>query len=155
MAGEVPDLQGIYVLDRAASDNIDAAIEQGTAEMNFAIRYVARGRIAKTNPLYQRVQISRAAGTVSVRFDAAKPIDIPTDGRSVAWTRQDGGKYDITAESSATKLVMHLRADDGERTNTFMLSPEGAQLELEVTLVSSRLPHAIDYKLGFRRQAHE
>lgn len=154
-AVEVPvrDLQGIYLLDAAASDSIESAIEGGTADMNFAIRGLARRRIAQTNPRYERIRLSRSDTTISVQFDSRAALEIPADGRSLPWTREDGGKYNVTAQWSASQLVMHFDADDGQRTNTLLLSPDGLSLNLKVKLTSSHLPKPIEYTLAYRRQA--
>ena len=148
----VRDLQGVYTLEAAASDSIESAIENGTADMNFAIRGLARRRIAQTNPRYERVRLSRSDTTVSVQFDSREALEIPADGRSVPWTREDGGKYNVTAQWSAPQLVMHFDADDGQRINTLVLSPDGLSLKLKVRLTSPRLPKPIEYTLVYRRQ---
>jgi hypothetical protein len=147
----VHDLQGVYTLDAAASDSINSAIENGTADMNFAIRGLARRRIAQTNPRYERIRLSRTDATIMVQFDSRAAIELPADGRSVPWTREDGGKYIVTAQWSAPQLLMHFDADDGQRTNTLLLSPDGLSLELKVRLTSSHLPKPIEYTLGYRR----
>jgi hypothetical protein len=154
-AGAEPgDLQGVYILDRAASDNIDIAIDKGIGGMNFVIKPLARSRIARTNPLYERVEISRDDFNLQVRFDANKPIEMPLDGRSVPWVRQDGGTYDVTVQQIDSRLMMHFNANDGQRSNTFTLDPDGSRLRLDVVLTSQHLPRPINYVLVFHRQAH-
>jgi hypothetical protein len=151
LAADQPDLQGVYAVDRAASDSIDQAIENGTAAMNFVIRPLARSRIAKTNPLYQRVRISREYLSVRVQFDADEPIEVPVDGRSVRWVRQDNGTYDVTAAWTAERLVMYFKAGDEKRTDTFDLDPDATRMTLAVDLASAHLPAAIHYVLAYRR----
>jgi hypothetical protein len=145
-------LQGNYAVNVAASDNIETAVVKGTADMNFAIRSLARSRIAKTNPLYEHIQLWRNDTQVIVQFDSRKPIEMPADGHTILWVREDGGKYDVSAKLSATQLVMHFQADDGERTNVFVLEPDGVTLHLNVKLESRRLPGPITYVLSYRRQ---
>jgi hypothetical protein len=145
------DLQGVYTIDAAASDNIEAAITRGTADMNFAIRPLARSRTAKTNPRYERVEIRRSVATVSVQYDARPPLEIPADGRSVAWVREDGATYNVSVQWSASQLVMHFESDTGNRTNTLVLQPDGTTLKFNVKLSSSYLPAPIVYTLTYRR----
>lgn len=145
------DLQGVYNIEAAASDDIGAAIARGTADMNFAIRGLARGRTAKTNPRYERVEIRRNDTTVSVKYDARPPIDIPADGRSVPWVREDGSTYIVSVQWSASQLVMHFESDTGNRTNTLVLLPDGTTLKFNVTLTSSYLSAPIVYTLTYRR----
>jgi hypothetical protein len=145
-------LQGVYAIDVARSDSIDAAIERAIAEMNFVVRPIARGRLAKTNPRYERIALSRNDATVSVQFDARKPIEMPADGRAVSWVREDGEKFEVSAQWSAAQLIMHFKAEDGERVNTFVLEPDGSSLKLSVKLSSPRLPAPLTYVLAYRRQ---
>jgi hypothetical protein len=146
-------LQGGYTLDPAASDSIEAAIEQSIAPMNFIVRPIARSRLVKTNPRYQRIAISHNDTTTSVQFDARKPIEMPADGHAVPWIREDGEKFEVSAQWSATQLVMHFKAEDGERVNTFVLEPEGKTLKLNVKLVSARLPAPVTYVLTYHHEA--
>ena len=145
------DMQGVYAIDPAASDNIEAAITRGTADMNFAIRALARSRTAKTNPRYARVEVRRNETTVCVIYDARAPIEIPADGRSVAWVREDGSTYNVSVQWSASQLVMHFESDTGNRTNTLVLQPDGMTLKFHVQLTSSYLPAPIVYTLTYRR----
>jgi len=147
------DLQGAYTIDAAASDSIEAAIVSGTADMNFAIRSLARSLIAKTNPRYERIEIRRSDTSVSVRFDVRPPIEMPNDGHPVRWVREDGGIYNVSVEWSAAQMVMRFLSDTGDRTNTLVLEPDGATLRFRVTLTSARLPGPIVYVLTYRRQA--
>jgi len=149
---EQEELQGTYTVDSVRSESIDSAIEQGIADMNFVIRPIARNRLAKTNPRYERIVLSRNDSTVSVQFDARKPIEMPADGHAVPWTREDGSKYEVNAQCSATQLVMHFKAEDGERVNTFALDPDGRSLKLNVKVTSPKLPKPVTYTLAYRRE---
>jgi hypothetical protein len=66
--------------------------------------------------------------------------------------REDGGKYDVTAQWNATQLVMDFKSDDGERVNTFMLGADGKSLKLHVRLTSQHLPAPITYMLAYKRE---
>lgn len=149
---EERELQGVYAIDAARSESIDAAIDRSIADMSFVVRPIARSRISKTNPRYERIALSRTDTTVSVQFDARKPIDMPADGHAVQWQREDGEKLDVSAQWSTTKLLMHFKAEDGERVNTFVLEPDGT-LKLEVKITSERLPIPVTYVLAYRRAA--
>jgi hypothetical protein len=150
---QMPDLRGVYAIDISSSDDIESAIDRGTESMNFLIQGLARSRIAQTSPRYERIEISRTDTTVSVQFDSREPIVIPLDGRSVSWIREDGGRDDVSAQWSATQLVMDFNAgSDGERINTLVLGPDGNELKLNVKLLSTHLPVPITYALVYRRQ---
>ena len=147
-----PDLTGSYAIDAAKCDDVQSAINAGTAGMNFLIRDIARSRTAQTNPLYDRITIAHTADAVSVRFDERPPIEVPLDGRTISWTREDGGHFDVTAQWSAKKLIMRFVDADGRRTNTFVLDPSGALMSLNVELISAYLSAPIKYTLVYDRR---
>ena len=144
-------LEGAYKIDANASDDIEAAITRGTAQMNFAIRSLARRLIAKANPPYQRIVISRTGSTANLQLDTRPPIQTPLDGSWVPWIREDGGIDRITGQWSYPTFVVHFKGEDGARTQTYLLDSDGRTLKLDVELTSPRLPHPIDYTLVYRR----
>ena len=144
-------IEGVYTIDPSASDDINAAIETAVAPMNFIVRSVARGRLKKTNPAYQRIAISRSANEIVVVLDTRKPIRMPTDGSSIKWTREDGEKFDLKAEWKDTQLVQTYVAEDGQRVNDFSLSPDPNLMTLHVTVTSGRLKTPMQYKLAYKR----
>lgn len=145
------ELQGAYKIDANASDDIEAAITRGTAQMNFTIRSLARHLIAKANPPYQRIVISRTGDTASLQLDARPPIRTPLDGSWVRWIREDGGVDNITGQWSYPTFVVYFKGEDGARTHSYLLDSDGRTLKLDVELTSPRLPHPIDYTLVYRR----
>lgn len=147
-------LQGTFVYDTNAAQSADViqkAIDTAVAKMNFITRPIARGRLKKTNPLYQRIEIAQAADQISVRFDNGKPVLMPADGRSVKWTRDDGEVFDVNASVRSTELVQTFKAEDGQRLNQFSLGPDSNALTLDVTLSSPQLPAPVKYTLKYRR----
>jgi hypothetical protein len=147
-----PDLQGAYEIDPKASDDIQAAITRGTAQLNFAIRPLARRLIAKANPAYQRIVISRYGAMASLQLEARQAIQTPLDGNWVQWIREDGRVDRITGEWSYPTFVVYFQGEDGARVQRYALDPDGRTLKLHVELTSPRLPTPIDYVLVYRRQ---
>jgi hypothetical protein len=145
------ELQGVFEIDASASDNIEAAITRGTAQMNFAIRPLARRLIAKANPPYQRIGISRTGNTASLQLDARPSIQTPLDGSWVRWVREDGGIDSITGQWSYAAFVVYFKGEDGSRIHKYLLDSDGQTLRLYVELTSPRLPGPIDYTLVYRR----
>lgn len=148
---QAPTLEGTYVLVPEQSDDVAAAIETGVAKMNFITRSVARGRLKKTNPAYQRIAIGRGPAHIEVMFDERAPLRMPVDGSATKWTREDGEVFDVWAEWRGQELVQHYKAEDGERTNTFRIDQSGSALTLEVVVTSTRLPQPVTYSLAYRR----
>ena len=50
-------VQGVFVNANTSQEVIDKAIDAGVEKMNFIKRPIARSRLKKTNPLYQRIEI--------------------------------------------------------------------------------------------------
>jgi hypothetical protein len=152
-AAESPTLIGEYTFDAAISNDINAAIEDAVGKMNFIKRPIARGRLKKTNPAYQRIAIARNPGEIVVTLDARKPIQMPDSGNTIKWTREDGEKFDLTAAWKDTQLTQTYVAEDGKRVNDFTLAEDGNTMTLQVTLTSDQLAKPLTYTLGYRRAA--
>jgi hypothetical protein len=145
------DIRGEYAIDASAGDDIEAAINRGTAELNFAIRPLARRLIAKSNPPYKRIMISRDGATASVQLDSRPPIRVPLDGSSVRWIREDGGIDIVSGEWSYPAFAVYFKGEDGARVQKYVLEPDARTLKLYVEITSPRLPAPIEYMLVYRR----
>jgi hypothetical protein len=144
-------LVGIYDLDASRSDDIQGAIRAGTAEMNFAIRGIARDRTAAINPRYATIAIAHESKEVIVTFSAHEPLHVSLDGPSTDWIREDGGHWMASAQWNDSKLIMHMVNDNGRRTNIFDLSPDGQVMSLHVEITSPHLSGPIRYTLAYKR----
>lgn len=145
-------LQGNYTLDRTASDDIDRAIDATVSRMSFITRGIARARLKKDNPAFQRASITRDGGAVTISLDGT-PIRMVPDGQSRPWTRADGATFGVSLREAGTKLVQTFDAKDGRRVNTYSLSLDGQTLTLNVLITSPRLPGPLRYSLVFQRVA--
>jgi hypothetical protein len=139
---------GNWTLDSAP--DLPRVIEEATASMNFITRPIARSRLNKTNEVYQTVRIEREAGTISIQYGQRQPQRMPADGSPVAWTREDGEKFLISARADRDDLVQTYKAEDGERTNVFHVDPASRILTLNVTVTSPRLPRPVSYAITYR-----
>jgi hypothetical protein len=139
---------GSWTLD--AAPDLPKVIEAATASMNFITRPIARSRLNKTNEVYQTVRIEREAGTISIQYGQRQPQRMPADGSTVAWTREDGEKFLISARAERDDLVQTYKAEDGERTNVFHVDPDSRILTLKVTVTSPRLPRPVSYAITYR-----
>ncbi|HEX7238944.1 MAG TPA: hypothetical protein VF263_01650 [Longimicrobiaceae bacterium] len=144
-------MNGTYTYDAAASDNIETAIRDAASKLNPLIRGVARGRLRKTNEPYRRLVISHNAQQVSVVTDSRPAIVSPANGTAVAWTREDGEKLRVSTKWEGARLEQAFRAEDGQRVNSFTLSPDGRTLTMRVTVTSPRLKAPLTYNLVYRK----
>jgi hypothetical protein len=134
----------------ATAPDVPAIIEAATAPMNFVTRPIARGKLKKTNPVYQRIRISRTPTEFVLQYDDRAPQHMPADGHAVAWTREDKEVFQISARVDKEDLIQHYQAEDGERTNVFHLDPATHLLTMEVTIKSKRLPGPVVYKITYK-----
>ncbi|HEX5520961.1 MAG TPA: hypothetical protein VFX29_04660 [Longimicrobiaceae bacterium] len=144
---------GTFTYDAAASDDINKAIEQGIAKMNFITRPVARGRLKKTNEPYKKIVIAQTPSEVSITTDNRAAIVTPANGTAIKWKREDGEVLDVHTAWADGKLVQEFDAEDGKRINSYTISGDGNTLTMHVTVSSPRLPKPITYNLVYRRQA--
>jgi hypothetical protein len=144
-------MRGTFVIDRAHSDDVNRAIETAVARMSFVTRPIARGRLRRTNSVYNRVVINYTNAEVSTTFDQRHAIVSPANGQPVAWTREDGEKFQLSTSWENGRLVQTFRAEDGSRTNTYSISADGRTLTMHVTLRSPRLSAPLEYNLVFNR----
>jgi len=145
-------LQGTFVNEQQSAATIETAIEAAVAKMNFIKRPIARSRLKKTNEAHRRVQIDIGGDQISVAFDGRKPVQMPADGSTIRWTREDGETFDVNAAWDGNRLVQTFRAEDGTRANAFSASADG-RLTMQVTLTSPQLDQPLVYTLTFARAA--
>lgn len=144
-------MRGTFAIDRSRSDDVNRAIETAVARMSFVTRPIARGRLRRTNPVYSRVEINYTQSEVTVQLDQRRPIVSPANGQPIKWTREDGEKFDLSTEWQNGRLVQTFRAEDGSRTNSYTISPDGRTLTMHVTLRSPKLSAPLEYNLVFTR----
>ena len=144
-------LRGTFVLNRAASDDVNAAINTTVARMNFVARPIARGRLRKTNPIHDRVVVAWTPAQIAVTTGEAVPVT-SAPGVAGRWRREDGETFGLTQRWEGARLVQTFTAEDGTRTNTYTLGPDGRTLSLDVRITSPRLPRPLTYRLVYGKQ---
>jgi hypothetical protein len=143
-------MQGTYVNEQQSAKAIESAIETTVAKMNFIKRPIARSRLKKTNSAHQRVAIRIGTSEISVAFDGNKPVQMPADGSTIRWTREDGETFDVNAAWDGERLVQTFKAEDGARANAFSVGADG-RLQMVVTITSPQLDQPLVYTLTFAR----
>ena len=144
------DVAGTYVYDGKASA-VDDAIESLVAKMSFIKRPIARSRLKRTNPISQHIAISRTAESIELILDRHTRVRMPADGTPTKWKRDDGELLDASALWSEARLVQTFKAEDGQRTSTYRLQPNG-DIMLDVAVTSDQLPKPLTYSLHYRRE---
>ncbi len=146
-----PQLAGSYVYIPERSANIEKAVEQTVADMNFVARPVARSRLVKTNQPYQRITLGLNGEQVSITTDKRAPIVTKAGTPGVSWTREDGERMQVSTAWTGPVLVQTFAAEDGKRVNHFQLNAEGKELAVKVHVSSSKLKKPLTYTLVYKR----
>ena len=143
-------LAGTWTLDRSASDDVNKAIDGVVRKMNVITRPIARGRLRKTNPAYERITLAFTAESARITAGPGHPVVLPASGAAVRWKRSDGEVFTVSGRLQNGTFVETFDAKDGRRINRFS-SGAGAKLLMDVTVTSPRLPTALRYRLVYRR----
>jgi hypothetical protein len=129
-----------------------AAIEKATDDMFFVTRRVARGRLKDRTAIWANVGFSFDGGMITTTMSKLPTATSPENGAAVAY-RLDGDKLRLSQKVAADgRLVQSFANEDGTRTNTYTLSPDGRTLNIAVTVASSQLPAPVSYTLTYVRR---
>jgi hypothetical protein len=146
-----PDMQGTFVLDPNASDNVHRAIDALVAQMGGLRGPIARMRPRDVNQPPQRIEVAYTATDVSITTDGQDTIRTPFDDQPVKWKASDGEEFTIRTVWDDRTMRRVFVADDGQRANTYVFSPDGATLRMSVVLTSPQLPGPLEYTLVYKR----
>ncbi len=149
--GISPSMQGTFTLDPSASEDVNQAIDRAVGRMNVMKKPIARSRLKKTNQPYQQLMIAQTRSEVTITADNRKPVVTPLGGTPIKWMREDGEIFDVSTRWEDDKLEQTFKAEDGQRVNTFTLSPDGNVLTMDVRVTSPRLSRPLFYTLVFRK----
>ena len=152
------DFRGTWLFNRAASDDINAAINRAVAPMNVIVRQIARPRLRSTNTAYPRITFALENG-LRVEMQGRPALSTPADGSPVLWQRETGRTCPqvrgdcvrVTSEWKNGQLEQAFQAEDGRRVNLYSLSADGRTLTMNVTITSERLERPLTYKLVYNR----
>ncbi len=148
---EVHGVQGTYLLDASASDDVLKAIDSVVAEMSSFKAPFARRRLRTLNQPPKRIDVAATAADVTITTDQRETIRTPSDGRPIDWARDDGETFKVRSVWTERTLSRTFVADDGERANRYAFSPDGEILRMNVVLTSPQLPAPLAYTLVYRR----
>ena len=150
-AAGLADFQGTWKIDRKRSQNVSEAIDAAVEPLNFVVRSVARTRLQKTNQPGATLAIALADGNTSIDY-GRKTVVTPSDGKPVPWGQKEGEPAEVSTRLTGSALVQTFKASDGQKTNRFLLSPDGKELVLETQVASPRLPKPLSYRTVYRRE---
>lgn len=152
-------LRGTWNINRAQSDDINAAINRTVSRMNMVVRQIARPRLRSTNTAYPSLVMRYDQSSVRVDMSGRPSVSSPANGQPVLWQRETGAtcremKGDcvrVSTEWEGGNLKQTFQAEDGRRVNVFSVSPDGNTMTMNVTITSPRLPSPLTYKLVYNK----
>ena len=152
-------LRGTFVRDSAAGDNmeqvINATLPHIKSTLGKIFKGTARKRLREVNRPYGWIEFTPSAGEMTTQTDhwnGQWKLTAPDSG-TVTWKRKkaDGDVETLRVASylQGTTYVHRFIAEDGARTNTYTLSPDGRTLTIHVHVVSPKLSEPMNYKLVY------
>lgn len=138
---------GTFVLDRAP--DLDKGIQAFVAQASSGQRAHLVQRLKEVDPLYKQVGITTTADAVTLTFDGRAPLTLPLNGQETAWTRESGEVIRVNARPSLSGVLQTYKAADGERTNEFIMLPDGRlvlSVQVHVAGLAKDLSYSIVYK---------
>ena len=144
---------GNYYVIPERCDSIILVIDDVTKRINPFARGVARNRLNSMNPPCTTVHIQIIdARTVSIGTDQWPTWNQRLDGTPTRWRRNHQEQYGVTLRlSPGGVLEQRFVGTAGERINRYFLTEGGKTLEMEVLVMSPKLPQPIHYTLRFAR----
>jgi hypothetical protein len=155
--GQVPPTltryNGSYYVIPERSDSTILAIDAVLKRINWSARGRARNRLNSVNPPCTSVHIQIIdPRTVTVGTDQWPTWQHRLDGTPIRWRRNHQEQYDVSLRLSPHGVLeQRFVGVDGERINRYILSDGGKTLEMEVLVMSPKLPQPIHYTLRFAR----
>lgn len=140
-------LSGSFTLDRARSDDVNAAINTVVKKMNPVTRAIARRRLRNTNPVYASVAISFTSDHARITAGPSTVV-LPLSGKPILWKRA-GEVLTVSGRREGDRYIETFDAKDGRRTNVFTPTSDG--MVMAVTVTSRRLPQPLRYRLVYNR----
>lgn len=131
--------------DEAAKE---AAIEDATRTIFFAVRGIARSRLRARTRIARAVRFSFEGANIRVKAEGAPDAVAPQSGASVPFV-YEGERLALTQTFTAAGLTQTFTAADGLRENVWTLSADGRSLVERVTIRSPKLSAPVVYTLHY------
>lgn len=130
--------RGTYVLDPAASDDVNAAIGRAMRGGDAAARPADPEGLRRASEPYPRILFASDRG-VTIEFARRTSAVFPLDGTPVRWRSGDGEEFEVSTRAVRGRLEQRFVSDGSRRTNTYVLSDDGRTLTLDVVIETPQL----------------
>lgn len=145
VTAERPLPAGLYNFVPEESEEIDQKVREAVGHIFFAIRGIARRRLAGANEPIDRIFVDYAGDTLIVSLRADEPtVETLMTGEPIPYTRADGEVVQVSAEVEPGVVDMRFVAEDGEKQMIYTLRDDGL-LAVESITYSDRLEEPFRY----------
>lgn len=142
---ERPIPAGLYNFVPEESEEIESKVREAVDHIFFAIRGIARRRLAGANEPIDRVFIDYAGDTLLVSLRADEPVvESLMNGEAIPYTRADGEVVQVRSEVEPGVVDMFFEAEDGTKEIIYTLRDDG-KLALESITFSDKLEEPFRY----------
>jgi hypothetical protein len=146
-----PVARGTFVPTLPTADvqaRADAAVEAAAAEFPWALRSIARGRIAEQAHWCPRLSIDVDAARFRVACRGDAVVEVPV-GATTPVTLPDGRRLRAEASATADTLSVVWHADNGLRRTVYRFSPDGTFV-LHLAVESDQLPTPVVWSIPYQ-----
>ncbi|MBV9488159.1 MAG: hypothetical protein JO069_00345 [Verrucomicrobia bacterium] len=142
---------GYYVIPERCDSTI-LAIRPVVNRLPWFVRGVARNHLNSVNPPCASVAIQVTdPRTVAIGTDQWPTWQHKLSGPPIHWRRNAEEQYDVSLQFAHGGLEQRFVGAEGERINRYVLIENGSVLQMEVLVISPKLPQAVHYILTFGR----
>jgi hypothetical protein len=143
---------GSYYVIPERCDSTILAIRPVVNRLNWFVRGVAHNRLNCVNPPCASVQIQVSdPHTVALGTDQWPTWQHKLGGPAIHWQRNAEEHYDVSLQFAHGGLEQRFVGADGQRINRYVLIEHGNVLQMQVLVISPKLPQAVHYTLTFGR----
>lgn len=138
---------GTYELsDPSLATRMDAALETTLADMNFAIRLVAKPGLEAVLEACQVYTVSFAGDNVVVQCDQRPTIIAPLDGTPTPSTGSNGKTYTVSATASGDDILLNFSGENGSQTTRYAFGTDALTVTREIVSEHLKTPLRCDYR---------
>lgn len=145
VTAERPIPPGLYHFVPEESEKIDQKVREAVDHIFFAIRGIARRRLAGANEPIDRIFLDYAGDTLVVSLRSDEPtVETLMNGEPIPYTRADGEVVQVSADVKPGVVDMRFVAEDGEKQMIYTLREDGL-LAVESITYSDKLEEPFRY----------
>jgi hypothetical protein len=126
---------------------LDRAVEQGVAQVSWALRPLARPRLASVATACPRYHVRVQGVVFSVQCEGKKTFEW-TVGKTGPWTDGHGTTHQVSLTRTGDILRLTFQGDEGGKSWAYDFSTEGA-LRVTQTVSSAHLAQPMSWVLDY------